>query len=169
MTEIRTERLKLMVCGPVIAKAAASADLADRAGLPVTLPDAWPEQDLKEFLPVLVEQMEQEPATAVWAVWLMVGPATNRVMGDLGFKGPPDADGQVEIGYGILPEHRRQGYAFEAVQALVDWAFRERSVSAVLAECLDDNIGSIRILEKLGMERLTPEGNMLKWVLRRQA
>lgn len=167
MTVIRTERLNLMVCGPLIAKAAASDDLADRQGLPVQVPANWPEQDLKEFLPVLVEQMEQDPAFAEWAVWLMVDPAANRVMGDLGFKGPPDSQGQVEIGYGILPEYRRQGYAFEAVQALVNWAFQERGVSAVLAECLADNAGSIRILEKLGMERLAPEGDMLKWRLAR--
>lgn len=167
MTVIQTERLQLMVCGPAIAKAAASADMADRAGLPVELPEGWPEQDLREFLPVLVEQMEQEPASAKWTVWLVVDPARNRVIGDLGFKGPPDSQGQVEIGYSILPEHRRMGYAFEAVQALVGWALAQRGVSAVLAECLADNAGSIRILEKLGMERLTPEADMLKWRLAR--
>jgi [ribosomal protein S5]-alanine N-acetyltransferase len=36
-----------------------------------------------------------------------------------------------------------------------------------IAECLNDNIGSIKVLEKLGMRRLEPEGNMLKWELRK--
>jgi len=38
----------------------------------------------------------------------------------------------------------------------------------ITAECLNDNIGSIRVLEKVGMRRLEPEGNLLKWELRKE-
>jgi RimJ/RimL family protein N-acetyltransferase len=37
----------------------------------------------------------------------------------------------------------------------------------ITAQCLDDNIGSIRVLEKVGMRRLAPEGKRLKWELRK--
>jgi ribosomal-protein-alanine N-acetyltransferase len=35
----------------------------------------------------------------------------------------------------------------------------------VIAECLPDNVGSIRVLEKLGMQRTGIEGMYIKWKL----
>ena len=34
--------------------------------------------------------------------------------------------------------------------------------------CLDDNLGSIRVLEKVGMRRLAAEGHTLKWELQKE-
>jgi ribosomal-protein-alanine N-acetyltransferase len=45
------------------------------------------------------------------------------LIGRLGFKGKPE-HGAVEIGYGIVPAHRQQGYATEAGQVLIARAFR---------------------------------------------
>lgn len=69
-------------------------------------------------------------------------------VGDAGFKGAP-ACGEVEIGYGIDPAFRSQGYATEAVRALVDWAFGQEGVYYVMAEREKDNLASARVLEKL--------------------
>ena len=49
------------------------------------------------------------------------------MVGNVGFHGQPgvnaaSAADALEIGYGIHPEHRRQGYATEAVEALIGWA-----------------------------------------------
>ena len=58
------------------------------------------------------------PKDWVWyAVWFIELKGGGRV-GDLSFKGL-DKDGSVEIGYGILKEHRGCGYAAEAVGAAV--------------------------------------------------
>jgi RimJ/RimL family protein N-acetyltransferase len=40
--------------------------------------------------------------------------ATGMVIGDIGFRGPPDAAGIVEIGYSVVAGRRRRGYATEA-------------------------------------------------------
>ena len=53
-------------------------------------------------------------------------------------------------------------------QSLIEWAFQLPEIELVTAECLDDNIGSIKVLEKLGMRRVAHEGNMLKWEIRRE-
>ena len=45
--------------------------------------------------------------------------ALGGVIGTCGFKGPPGADGTVEIAYGLAPEHQGFGYATEAADALV--------------------------------------------------
>ena len=41
------------------------------------------------------------------------------------------------------------------------------SLIVQIAECLNDNIGSIKLLEELGIRRLEPEGKMLRWELRK--
>ena len=82
---------------------------------------------------------------AIWMIELKDGTH----IGDLCFKGL-NADGSVEIGYGIEEEHQRRGYASEAVCAMVDWAFRQSGVCCVTAETEESNIASQKVLSKAG-------------------
>jgi predicted acetyltransferase len=53
------------------------------------------------------------------------------------------------IGYGVLPQHRRRGFATEMLrQSLV--IARANGVDRVLVTCDDDNIGSIAVIEAAG-------------------
>jgi ribosomal-protein-alanine N-acetyltransferase len=133
------------------------------------VPIDWPSQDLLDLLPFYADQLTADPGWRIWGVWLMIDTSTQTLVGDLGFKGPPDKAGTVEIGYGVLPAFQRQGYATEAVRALVRWAFEQPDVQRVVAECLADNLASIRVLHHVGMRPLPPEGQMLRWELRRSA
>ena len=82
---------------------------------------------------------------AIWFIALKDG----SYVGDLSFKGL-NADGSVEIGYGISEEFRRCGYATEAVTAAVAWALSQPGVRRVEAETEPDNNKSQRVLEKCG-------------------
>lgn len=73
-----------------------------------------------------------------------------------GFKGAPNENGDVEIGYSILEEYQRQGFGSEAVAALTDWASAQ-GVQNVIAETLPELISSIRVHEKNGFA-LVDEG-----------
>jgi ribosomal-protein-alanine N-acetyltransferase len=74
------------------------------------------------------------------------------VVGTTGFKGPPDDEGVVEIGYGIVPSHEGRGLATEAAAALVTFAFAEPEVRCVRAHTLPAKNASTRVLEKCGFE-----------------
>jgi len=88
---------------------------------------------------------------------------TATVVGDIGFIGPPGPDGLIEVGYSVIPERRRLGYATEAARAIIDWARRQPGVRTVVAGCDKDNVPSIRTLERLGFHRTGERNGQLRW------
>src|SRR5262245_61986875 len=76
------------------------------------------------------------------------------IIGSSGFKGPPDADGMVEIAYGVVPSHQGHGYATEAATALVNFAFASGRVRLVCAHTLPENNPSTGVLRKCGFRFL---------------
>jgi ribosomal-protein-alanine N-acetyltransferase len=56
-----------------------------------------------------------------------------------------------EISYLLLPEWWGQGYAKEAVRAVVDLALGDLGLPRVVAETQTANVASCRLLESLGM------------------
>lgn len=58
-----------------------------------------------------------------------------------------------EIGYGISPKYQRNGYAFEAVSAILNLLQKDLLIDMVVAGVLPENIPSIKLLEKLGFKR----------------
>jgi RimJ/RimL family protein N-acetyltransferase len=101
-------------------------------------------------------------------VWMVIHRAEMRIIGDIGFKGPPDEEGSIEIGYGIIEAERRKGYCYEAVKSLVEWAFLQNEVNRIKADCLSDNIGSIRILQELGFEEINRDEQWIFWKLEKE-
>ena len=72
--------------------------------------------------------------------------------------GPADSSGRPDryspefgLFYAISPAHRRRGYATEAAQALVDYAFEHLHLKRVVATTDYDNLGSLGVMRKLGM------------------
>lgn len=127
------------------------------------VPDEWPGPDFADLLPMLAQSLNQQPDDARWTR-LIVHTADQVLIGDVGCHGPPDEHGVVEIGYSIVPAYRSHGYATEAAQGLIRWLWTQ-NVSRITAGCDTDNAGSIRVLEKLGMQRTGQEGNELRWEL----
>lgn len=75
---------------------------------------------------------------------------TDATVGSCGFKGPPSADGMVEIAYGIAPEYQGNGYATEAAGGMVAWAFSSGQVRVIRAHTMSNENASARVLVKCG-------------------
>jgi len=59
----------------------------------------------------------------------------------------------VEIGYRLHTEFQGNGFAIEAVAALVNFIFTRLQVHKIIALCDPDNQSSYKLMEKLGMQR----------------
>ena len=105
-----------------------------------------------EMLSGSLAHPEQWNWYAIWVIEL----ADGTHIGELCFKGLEE-NGVAEIGYGIAERYQNQGFATEAVQAVVDWALKEPDVTVIEAEADANNIASQRVLEKCGF---APNGKM---------
>jgi len=54
------------------------------------------------------------------------------------------------VGYVVVPEFRRRGYATAILRQSIVIAHRSLGITRVLVTCDDDNVGSIRTIEKNG-------------------
>lgn len=59
----------------------------------------------------------------------------------------------VEIGWRLMAEHWGRGYATEAAQACLHFAFNTLQVDEVVSFTVPDNARSRRVMERLGMRR----------------
>ncbi|MFN8594467.1 MAG: GNAT family protein [Thermomicrobiales bacterium] len=64
-----------------------------------------------------------------------------------------ETSGEALLWYTLHPEQWGHGYGTEAARAIVDFAFRELGMHRVCADCDPANVGSWRVLEKIGMRR----------------
>jgi RimJ/RimL family protein N-acetyltransferase len=166
---IETRRLILRPVGRTLARALIAnrreaGDLAQ--GL---LHRDFPDADLTAMLPAFAQRLDDAANPALrgtapvdpggWGLWLFVYRPERMVVGAFTFGGPPNASGEVQIGYQVVPAHRRRGLTAEAARALIGWAFNDSRVARVRADCAGDNTASVRTLEKLGFERLGGERN----------
>ncbi|WP_456275204.1 GNAT family N-acetyltransferase [Bacillus sp. AK128] len=110
-----------------------------------------------------LKKLSEDSSLLGWGAWLVIQKENNKIIGDIGFKGKPDLESSVEVGYGMVPEVHGNGYATEAVNKLIEWALSFEHVNKVKAECLTSNTPSIRVLEKVGMEKTRQENDMFYW------
>ena len=86
-----------------------------------------------------------------------------QAVGGIGFKGQPDL-GSVEIGYGLVPSARGNGFAAEAARALVALA-RRHGLSRIVAHTDEDNIASQRTLERAGFRQTGTNGTLYLYAI----
>jgi [ribosomal protein S5]-alanine N-acetyltransferase len=163
---IETKNLRLVPCELEHLEAVLRDKKELEPVLNVRVPDTWPE--FPESLPHIYEFFKSKPAAPGWGFYLFVHAKDRVLIGEGGYKGAPDAEGMVEIGYAIVPEYRRRGLATEAARGLSDHAFSHAEVRVVQAHTLPDGEASIGVLKKLGMKFVGPvhdpeDGEVLRW------
>ena len=114
--------------------------------------------DPRAFLVQLVADMQAKTPGECdpggpWYQFVVERRDDGAVIGDLGAGFGVPGERQVEIGYRILPQHQRQGYAREAVAALIDWLIAERGVHRFVGVAASLNTASTAVLRALGFRQ----------------
>lgn len=162
----------------IIAATAALLDAEDLSGddlaaaLGVAPPSSWPPlyngPETRAWMRRVLADNPDEPG---FGSWYVIG--AGRLVGSAGYKGPPDGNSTVELGYAIIEAEHRRGYASGAVNLLVARAFRDPRVVAVRAETLPELIASQAVLKRCGFalvgQRRDPEdGDILMYAVNRK-
>lgn len=108
-----------------------------------------------------LDDLRTDPAYQPWSVRAIVHSAHGVMIGHTGFHTMPGPaylrailPNSVEIGYTIFPDFRGQGYATEACQAMMDWAYNSHKIRHFVLSIAPDNEASLRIAHKLGFLRI---------------
>lgn len=119
--------------------------------------------EMGPHIELYLEELKNDIESKGWGVWFVIHSDSNQVIGDVGFKGKPNNQKVVEIGYGISSDYQNNGFATEAVNGIKDWAFASNQVEKIVAECAEGNMASIRVLEKIGMKRVCSKNEFIYW------
>jgi len=155
MQTLKTRRLELVPATLALVEAELESFGALAMLLGASVPGSWPPGEYdRAAMEFFHDRLAENPAVAGWYGWYAVHRPTDStdpvLVGAGGYFGPPDAGGIAEVGYSIVPEFRRRGFATELVQALVSRAFAMPEVLRVIAHTAPTNLGSIRVLERSG-------------------
>lgn len=83
--------------------------------------------------------------------WVCVLKDTNEIIGWCGLRMQPDM-GLVDLGYRFHKRFWGKGYATETGLASVEHGFRNHNLDVIIGRAMKENIASIRVLQKCGME-----------------
>ena len=66
-------------------------------------------------------------------------------------------DGQIEVGYSVIPGWQGRGFATEALVKILNYLTENEGIPCVTAWCAAENAASVRVLEKAGMKLVRTE------------
>ena len=160
MDIIYSPRLELISLSPDFLSASLRGDLESASRLiDLFIPRDW--LDVKWLMELRLAKIRANPALEPWLMRAIGLRATRTMVGFIGFHTLPGAEylnayapGSVEFGYTIFPDFRKNGYASEAAQALMDWATRQHGVRRFVVSISPGNEPSLRLARKFGFRKV---------------
>ena len=152
-----TDRLVLLPFSPAMAQAVLAGDVSEHR-----VASGYPHRDT----PDIAHAIMRDPEVLADTTWIITTKADGEIIGDCGWFRDGESTDTVEIGYGLAESARRQGFASEAVAAVVEHAW-SIGVARIVATTDDENVASVRVLEKLGFGLVASEGGQRRYELDR--
>lgn len=101
-----------------------------------------------------IPRVEKDPGFAEIAIVLAINKSTNQVIGSAGFHDFPNADGMIEIGFGIVLEMQNQGFGKELLLGMWQMICKRADVKVLRYTVAPDNAPSMHIINKLGFTKV---------------
>jgi RimJ/RimL family protein N-acetyltransferase len=176
MTEqdIRTTRLRLAAWTPENIDAMIDRDatrLRELLGAQFP-PPLRPAPETDDVLLFFRNLLATDELARAWPARYMIRLEDQMVLGSIGTGFPTGEPPTSVMGYGVYPEFEGQGYATEAAQGVVQWAFEHPTVAVVRATIHRTNRGSRRVAAKCGLRETgqqvtTDDGLLDVWEITR--
>jgi [ribosomal protein S5]-alanine N-acetyltransferase len=99
-------------------------------------------------------------------LWTAISKTENKMIGDLCIVGEPNAEGEIEIGYGTYSEFQIKGFMTEIVRGMVEWAKTQPFVKSIIASTNKTNVASFKILEKNNFVKIGETETLFNWKLK---
>jgi RimJ/RimL family protein N-acetyltransferase len=103
-------------------------------------------------LPFRIPRVAVDPEAAPYLLRMAVLRDEAVIIGSAGFHARPDDEGMIEIGLGIVPERRGQGYAQEVLRGMWAWVLTKPEVRTLRYTVGPDNAPSQAIIRRIGFE-----------------
>ena len=164
---IETERLiiKPLTCGQLKKYIKCDNSLEEELKLNQTsrtISDELREALENTILPNLADKTKNYLYFTLWTAILKVD---NKMIGDICIVGEPNAEGEIEIGYGTYNEFQNKGYMTEAVNGLIEWSKTQQIVKSIIASTDKTNAASFKVLEKNNFIKIGETETLLNWKL----
>jgi len=122
------------------------------------------ESHVKNAMEISYDKMLENEENSIWFTnWIIILKKENKIIGGIGFKNTPNNNGEIEIGYGIDKDYWNKGLMTETVNYLTKWALNHENVKSVVAETLESNLASQKVLQKAGFSITKKIDNMIWW------
>jgi [ribosomal protein S5]-alanine N-acetyltransferase len=128
----------------------------------------------RSISPELIEALQQtilpnvaDPAKNYLysTLWTIINRADRQMVADLCFVGEPNAEGEIEIGFGTYEQHQGHGYMTEAVTGMIKWVREQAGVKSIFAQTEMGNFASMSVLQKNGFVQLSSGEKLSSWRL----
>lgn len=122
--------------------------------------ESWSDPEVQKFnAPVmekveeaveLIQSLHKRSAEKRGIIWGITHKDRDWVMGMSGYNSWDRYHRRADIGYDLARAHWGQGYASEAVHAMLRFGFEAMNLNRIEAETIEDNHGSVKMLKRLG-------------------
>jgi RimJ/RimL family protein N-acetyltransferase len=128
----------------------------------------------RTITPELIEALEQTILLTVAdktknylysTLWTAISKSENRMIGDLCIVGEPNADGEIEIGYGTYDEFQGKGFMTEIVGGIIVWTKTQPFVKSIIASTDKTNTASFKVLQKNNFIKNGETETLFNWKL----
>lgn len=122
--------------------------------------EIYDDEEVRKFIEPLLDRSEEDAYQRNYidriygfyniGIWSMIRKGDNVLIGRAGIE-YTDKAGMAELGFIVAGSCRRQGYAYEASKAIIEYARTIEDIDVVRARIRKDNLPSKNLCEKLGM------------------
>ncbi|MBR8535187.1 GNAT family N-acetyltransferase [Carboxylicivirga sediminis] len=146
---LKTERL---IIRPIEANDA-SALFKYRSDKEANKYQGWIPETIKDAEAFISKVAKQPNVPETWFQLVLIEPATQQIIGDIGLHFLDSDNLQVELGCTLDKEYQGNGFATEALETMIDYLFNHLSKHRIITSIDPFNSSSIKLVERLGFRK----------------